>query len=394
MKKLLVVLLVLGLAAPAMAADWHFYGSLRTHLGYYNVDEDFLGGPAMDGSIGTPGDDDGGTLLSLSGQSRFGAKVIASDSLTALVEFGLREASRKTTTAPNSDEAVYLRALLGTWNFGAGKLLVGKFYTPGTFLGYSGMHGDLGDQGDANMLLGGLAYIGRQPMIQLQFGTFEFALIEPNTDASVFGAAGAGYTDKDFVLPRIEAAYVFRTPVIAIRPVAGFQTFKLENPTTGDDETVTSYMGGLGVSLTLGPAYVKATASYLQNPAAYGQGNAGMVSTNLNGAGNSILSSQFIGTDVEDSDLLQGTFVVGMKINDMLGVEAGFGYADAEVDVAAGKAEQTSMLYYLQVPIMVAKGVSIIPEIGMLDRDDVEIAGVETDQGKMTYVDVNFRIDF
>ena len=35
MKKLLVFLLVLGLAAPAMAGDWYFYGSARTHLGYY-----------------------------------------------------------------------------------------------------------------------------------------------------------------------------------------------------------------------------------------------------------------------------------------------------------------------------------------------------------------------
>jgi len=152
----------------------------------------------------------------------------------------------------------------------------------------------------------------------------------------------------------------------------------------------------------LGPAYIKATASYLQNPGNYGQSNVGMVSTVYNvptgagGLGSSILNAQYVDGDVEDSELLQGTFVVGMKINDMLGVEAGFGYANAEVEhPLLGDTEQTSMLYYLQVPITVAKGVTIIPEIGMLDRDEVEtdLLG-DVDQGKMTYVDVNFRIDF
>jgi hypothetical protein len=66
MKKLLVVLLVLCFAAPVAAADWHFYGSLRTHLGYYDVDQEYIGGPAMDGTIGDFGvDDDSGTLLGL-----------------------------------------------------------------------------------------------------------------------------------------------------------------------------------------------------------------------------------------------------------------------------------------------------------------------------------------
>jgi hypothetical protein len=52
------------------------------------------------------------------------------------------------------------------------------------------------------------------------------------------------------------------------------------------------------------------------------------------------------------------------------------------------------MLYYLQAPITVAKGVQIIPEIGMVDRGDLELDSEDIDQGTMTYVDVNFRIDF
>ncbi len=41
MKKLLVILLVLGLAAPAMAADWNFYASSRLILSWDDVSTEF-----------------------------------------------------------------------------------------------------------------------------------------------------------------------------------------------------------------------------------------------------------------------------------------------------------------------------------------------------------------
>jgi hypothetical protein len=385
MKKLLVVLLVLGLAAPAMAQNWNFYGSLRTHLGYYKADSDYSGGPAMDPSIaggaGVAGaGSDEGTLLSLSGQSRFGARGVVSDQLYGLVEFGFQETNR----AEGQIERPYLRLLFADYNFGAGKLRVGKAYTPGTFLGWSNMIGDIGDQGDANMLVAGLAYIGRQPQIALFFGGFELALIENHTAAGTL----TGLTDKDFDFPRIEAAYTFRTPVFTLRPVVGFQTYDVESATASED--ITSYMFGLGAQVTLGPAYIKATASFLQNPGNYGQSNLlapALLSAALNATGG-----------VEDAMLLQGTFVVGMRINPMIGVEAGFGYSKAERDnnVAFGgaNAEQTGMLFCLQAPITLAKGVQLIPELGYLDRGDLEVGPTDIDQGRLTYFDINFRVDF
>lgn len=383
MKKLLVILLVLGLAAPAMASDWYFYGSARTHLGYYMVDEDFATGPATDPSVRSNGlDDDSGTTLNLYGQSRFGGKAVVSDNFSGGFEFGLRE------TGAGEEEAVYLRLIYGTWNFGAGKLMVGKHYTPATFLGYSGMGADLGDNGDANMLVAGLAYIGRQPQIRLSFGSFDIALIQPNTSANDLGAG-----DIDFTFPRIEAAYVFKTPVVSIRPIAAFQTYKAEDQTTGDDETIMSYTLGLGVSATLGPAYIKATFSYLQNPGNYGDTNLLVLDALRVGAGN----AQFINGDVEDAEEMQGTFVVGVKLNKAFGLEAGVGYGSLEQDVAVlggATVKQTGFVYYLQAPIGLAKGVTLIPEIGMMDRDDYEIGGVDVPAGDMTYVDVNFRVDF
>ena len=389
MKKLLVILLVLGLAAPAMASDWYFYGSARTHLGYYMVDENygtsFPAGPDTDATIrgGNAGDDDSGTLLNLYGQSRFGAKAVVSDNLTGNFEVGLSETNNSTS----DEERVYLRLLYGTWNFGAGKLSVGKRYTPATFLGYSGMQADLGDNGDAVMLVSGLAYIGRQPQIRLTFGGFDAALIQPNT-----AAGDLGFGDIDFTIPRFEMSYVFRTPVIAIRPVFAFQTYEVESAT--DSEDVTSFTGGLGISLKLGPAYIKMTASYVRNPRDYGQANFLVADAYYTfNAG----QANYVGGDVENSDLIQGTFVVGANFNKSVGLEAGFGYGNLECETSAfGDVEQTGMVFYLQAPITLAKGVKIIPEIGYMDRDDLEVEslGGDVDAGDMTYIDINFKVDF
>jgi len=391
MKKLLVFLLVLGLAAPVMASDWHFYGSARTHLGYYSVDENYASGPDMDPSIRSNGlDDDSGTLLNIGGQSRFGAKAILSDNFSGNFELGLSETDGGSEL--DGSGGVYLRLLYGTWNFGAGSLSVGKRYTPATFLGYSNMIGDLGDNGDAVMLVAGLAYIGRQPQIRLTFGGFDVALIQPTWNATVGGAPGA---DNDFTIPKIEASYVFRTPVVSIRPILGFQTYEIEDQVTGDSEDITSYLAGLGASFKLGPAYIKLTGSYLQNPRNYGQNNF-LVFAHYYGANGG--SAQLVDGDIEDAKLMQGTFVVGADLNKMFSLEAGFGMAKIEVDAAAtagATAEQTGMVYYLQAQLRLAKGITVIPEVGFLDQGDLKVDGApDTDCGDMTYFDVNFRVDF
>jgi len=406
MKKLMVVLLVLGFvcAVPAMAAaqtvdqrvsqleemvkgmkmsaalGFHPYASFRPHLGYYSVSEDFsqsqLGAPAMGPTIGA---DDSGTILSLGGQSRFGAKAAVSKDMGGQVEFGLTD-----TTRGGDVNSVYLRLAVGVWNFGSGKLTVGKTYTPGTFLGYSSMMGDIGDNGDAEMLVGGLSYIGRQPQVQLSFGDFDLALIEPNNGASAYGG------DVDFILPRIEAAYVLRTEMVNIRPLAGFQTYDLEGG-TGDGESIASYLLGVGASFDLDPAYLKGTVSYMQNAGNYGQAVFGLVNNSVG-----VLNAQpAAGGDFEDSALMQATLVAGANLNDDFSVEAGVGYMGAEVDVAQGTtAEQTAMLFYVQAPYQLAKGIKVIPEIGFLDRGDLAVDGSpDIDQGDLSYLDFNFRVD-
>lgn len=363
MKKLLAILLVLCFATPALAQNWHFYGSLRTHVGFYDIDEDFGGGPAMDGAL-VP--DESGVLLGLSGQSRFGARGQATENLWGIVEFGLRDTNAAAT--PSKVEQVYTRLAYGNWNFGAGNLIVGKDYTPGTFLGYSGMIGDIGDQGDANMLVAGLPYIGRQPQIKLRMGDFDIALIERNQ----------GVTGEDHI-PRIEASYVFRAPMVNVRGVAGFQTYD-----DGAGNDIDSFLVGLGASFDLDPAYVKATVSYLQNAGNYGSGS--IIAP---------MARSAVGD--EDAESYQGTLVAGYKISPTMTGEVGFGYAMNEV----GDQEMDGWVAYAQLPISLDRGMSITPEFGYVSRGDWEDAPVgpggvpvDLELGNMMYFTANFRVDF
>jgi len=394
-----------------MAVQWDFGASIRTHAGYFDVDEEYVGGPYMDGSIGNDWDDDSGFLMGLDGNSTFTAKAVVSEKFYGVFQLGLRDATRE--DGNNDDD--YLRLAYGVWDFGAGKLLMGKDYTPGTYLGYSKMSADIGDMGSGNMLLAGLPYIGRQPQIKLMFGDLDIAFIEQHKDADDFSTRLGAATDTDFSLPRIEAAYVFRTDLVNIRPVVGFQTYELEADGVGSED-IDSYLVGIGASFDLNPFYVKATASYMQNAANYGKGTLGTVT--YTGAA---LDQD---GDFEDSDLYQGTLVAGMKVNKMLNIEAGIGYQNAQLDnstvdvaealglptvtyVGTQDSEQEAYIYYLQAWISLSKNVHIIPEIGMIDRNDAEYeftqeaqalglpAGTQkSDLGKMTYGNVCFRVEF
>ncbi|MBT8338805.1 MAG: hypothetical protein HKP58_05665 [Desulfatitalea sp.] len=430
MKKLLLVLLMVGLASPSTAATWQFKGSVRTHLGYYSVDKNYLaktipgvrilGGPQYDGTIQTVGgQDDAGTVLSLGGNSTFQVVGIASDQLIGVVELGLRETTAiDDIVALSETEEVYLRLAYATWHFGSGKLTMGKNYTPATFLGYSGMIGDTGTQGDANMLWEGMLYISRQPQIRLSINDFDIALIEHHTRASDFG-----FGDRDFTLPRIEAAYVFRTDLVNIRPVLGYQTYEAEQPVAnGLSATVTSWVAGVGASFKLGNGYVKGTFSYAQNAGNYGIGNTSLVSVFDKGY-SEIYSAQLNPSGgLEDSTLMTGTLVAGMAFNEMFTIEFGGSYNTASVDNANlsaaaadlgyavgttifADAEQTSFVYYLQTPITIAQGLRLIPEIGSVNRGDLEWSkgstptatgrtSGEVDSGSLSYFVANFRVDF
>ena len=111
MKKLAILIAAIALvcfSVPAMAVDWNFYGSARMQT-YYT---------SQNNPSGTDVD---GLKYSLQGNSRFGAKIKA-EAVNAQIEMGISSAG--------GGGNVSARRVYATWNFGAGKLKVGKDYTP------------------------------------------------------------------------------------------------------------------------------------------------------------------------------------------------------------------------------------------------------------------------
>ncbi len=80
----------------------------------------------------------------------------------------------------------------------------------------------------------------------------------------------------------------------------------------------------------------------------------------------------------------------GYKLSDMLTFEAGYGYLQHELD-QKGARKDDNQAYYLQAAISLAKGVVIVPEIGVIDY--MKDAG-GNDEGKLTYFGAKWQIDF
>ena len=205
MKKLFIIFAILCLAAPAMAADWNFYGSARMATFRVDVDPD------------VPGvDSDTDTAWGQQGNSRIGATVKFNDEIGGAFEMSDSFGKRK---------------LYGTYAFGSSELLLGQTYTPVSSQFYSNSVYD----GDGDLLGVGQFYVGRVPMIQWSIAGFKLALVQPNTVdvaetaataptvvAGVYvpGTAAVNY-DVDVDLPKIELAYKFKTDMFFVEFAGG-----------------------------------------------------------------------------------------------------------------------------------------------------------------------------
>jgi hypothetical protein len=351
MKKLFIIFAVLCLAAPAMAADWNFYGSARFATFWVDVDGDLPG----------DADEDEGLQWAQQGNSRIGANVKFNDEIGGGFEMSDSFGKRK---------------LFGTYNFGAGQLLLGQTYAPSAIFASNSVF-----DGDGDLLGIGEFYEGRVPMVQLSFGGFKLALISPSTqDFTETAAVEAEFLstdgvttidaevtpattyDTDVTLPKIEAAYTFKADMFSVTGFAGYQTYELDGAV--QDFDVDSYVAGVAVGLNFGPVYVNLGGHLGQN-----LGNYGAYQPYLDD--NAALGA----TDIVDNDGLGYLAVVGFKASDMFTIEAGYGHEETELDDGADNVQEADQ-YYLNATINITKGFFIVPEVGMItlseDASDAE----------------------
>jgi hypothetical protein len=394
MKRIIVALatvsMVFGFVGATLAADWNFYGSARMATFWNSKSKQETGTNFSRDNL----------QWEQQGNSRLGANVKFNDELSGAFQLGL----------PGNAGGVYTRVLYGEYNFNGIKLKVGQDYTPVNIFYSNQVWG-----GDTDLLDTGMPYNGRRPEIQLSFQGFELAFIQPVTSdvsgltKTAVAAAGAYYTAAPPLVggaptltlvpavsavaattnktefPKVEAKYTFTMDNVTVQPYAGYNTFKVVDDSGANkvEQSVDSWIAGLGVQGAFGPVSASATAWLAQNPTSYGLWNS-----------NKVGSAVYDGKSVINTNAWGGGVVLGYTINDMISVEAGYGYNYADNKVSGVKTKGEVQEYYLQAPITLAKNVVFTPEIGKIDLMSTKVGGVSTKNGDEGYVGGKWQINF
>ncbi len=348
MKKLiaLVAAMVMVAGYAYAGSQWNFYGSAR--ISTFKVDTEIPGSRDTDNYA-----------QALQSNARIGAKVKTNDTVSGGFEYG--------TSKGNAN----IRLLYGAWNFGAGTLVVGQTYSPLNLFYSNQVYGT-----DLDMLTMGGVYSGREPMLELKFGSFQVALVAPST-----GTTLTGYSTVDTDIPGIEAKYTFKQDNFMIQAAGGYQTYDVLNA-AGASISIDSYVLALGGKINIGQIYIAGDVFTGQNV-----GNMILMDTS-NGTytgGTPVINAA--GNDTNDNNAVGYLVVLGAKINDMFSVEFGYGTTQTDFDESAGNPDDDVTGYYAQATITLAPGVFIIPEIGTIDYE-------ENTQNEVDYIGAKWQINF
>jgi hypothetical protein len=373
MKKALIVVLAMAFVAaftlPVMAAEkaeWGFYGSARVET--FSYDDDKMSGLVPNGGVN--GWDDRDTIWSFWNNSRFGATAKAGD-ISGRFEY-------RTSTET--------RVLFGEWDFGAGKLGIGKDYTPVNMF-----YSNQAAYGEINMLNTGGVYTGADGMIRLRFQgladmiDIDFAFVEP----AVLGANGAGEdtaqvvgNDMDTTLPQLEARVLFNWGALQMEFNGGWVEFEDTQIVGGAERSydIDAWIVAFGLKYAMGPFSFKGNIHTGENVSSFGLLCVDACTPQYDAGTDSIV----------DRDQWGWHAVVGFKLNDMLSFEAGYGETEMEPN-QAGLVDDDLSAYYLQAVIAPTAGVLIIPEIGERDYQN-DING--NDEGETFYFGATWKISF
>lgn len=355
MKKLLVILVAIAMVGaftiPASAAStFSFKGDARMETFMVNQDEDLASNGFDDDDLRWAKED----VL-----SRLGIKAV-NENITGYIEI-----------RPNTGS--FVRHWFGEWNYGSGKLLVGKTWTPATVFTNGSNYKDnlMGAIGNMNWRAARIDQI----RLTLLDGNLALGFLAPNTS---YTGITAGVADTDTKLPTIEVAYTLKLDPVKLILCGGYASITKAN--AADDEIdIDSNFFGFAAYANFGAAYVKAEAHVSTNEGDYG----------FNGSQYTDTFANEVGGDVEDNAGMGYQLIVGFKASDTITVEAGYGFISGEDD-SASDPDEASMVY-VNMPISLAKGVTLTPEVGSVDYMDDNAGNAE---GTETFFGATWKISF
>jgi hypothetical protein len=345
MRKLLILVsaaaLVVAFTLPA-AAETSFYGNVRMWTGWESFDPDVAGQDSVDNT----------SWMLDTGSSRVGAK-FKHDSVGANVEL-----------RPNNGS--YYRHWYGTWNWGGGTLVVGQTWAP-TFACVGSQICEGGSTGSYGDNWGSL----RSPQIAIWLGSLKLAALTPNQVAYGGGTASG-------MLPKIEGQYALKAGPAALTIYGGFNSSEEEVGNTSYDYT--SYLFGATAKIGFGAGTLGVNLFTSKNPKEYGH------------VGSKAQTAQIAGTDIDEVDSMGFMVDFSYKLSPMMKIYVGFGQAMHELDVA-GTDEITNTMIYVGLPITLAKGVTLTPEIGSI-TDEHDTGAATTPAPSTTYYGAYWFIAF
>jgi hypothetical protein len=383
MKKLCVLgfaaLLLVAFAVPAMA-EVKVGGIIFTDFYYLSEDKHTSGA----------GHSVGRTAIQVPNITRLYARWTNEDNVGMYIEFGIGETTG--SVLDSNDDGVGLRHAYGWWDITPMfQLMAGKSTTPFSPLTPNQLLGTR--SGHLNIIGVGYGefYSGRFAQVR---GTFHFnknvrlaiALVDPH--GKMPGQASlAPYGTADTKIPRIDVGLPIYVGNFKIYPGLMWQQRKLDDYSTAySDDSITTWAGSLGVSAAFGPLSIQAEGNYGQN---WGntRGLVGVSPAAIHSA------ATLVGTKIDDTKTLAWWVDVGFKFG-VATPHLMYGYMGSSGD--KNPMDYESQMYGLSVPIDVAKGFRIRPEVMWYSNgnNNKDSAGVKSNNGGYSIYGVQFQITF
>jgi hypothetical protein len=405
MKKLFVVgmaaLLLVAFSVPAMA-EVKIGGIIFTDFYYLNRDKDNLFNPQKGQNSYS------NTAIQIPNITRLYGRWTNEDNVGMYIEFGLGQGAGSLTGSLSDDgNSAVVRHAYGWWDVSPMfQILAGHSTSPFSPLNPNQLLGTR--SGSLNVIGVGYGdyYAGR--FVQVR-GTFKFskaikleiALVDPNGVMS--GPFGddypSPYSAQNTLIPRVDISLPLYLGPVHLYPGFLWQRRGVDGATFGGttvDDNITTWIGTLGGKFGMGPFALSAEFNYGENwgntrGLAGISGPARLANATLK-ADNNINNAETYSFWVDLSykfGPIAPSLIYGQMKSKSLGPFVGYSgsqYAESK---------SMSQMWGVSVPITLAKGFTLRPELMWYDDGDLKVEGQpDKDLGKYSILGVQFQITF